>query len=168
MNIQGWFPLGWLVWFSCSPRDSQESSPAPQFESINSLALSLLYGPTLISVHDYWINHSFDYMDFCQQSDVFAFQYNVKVCHSFSSKEQVSFSFHLLIWKVGGKCDCGTSRSKIMTNFKTVTAETWGAGAVRSRACRPHIHPALELPTSDFTARKEAKLTTVAIRDPRG
>ena len=33
------------------PRDSQEPSPKPQFKSINSLALSLLYGPTLISVH---------------------------------------------------------------------------------------------------------------------
>ena len=32
-NIQGWFPLGWLVWSPCSPRDSQESSPAPQFKA---------------------------------------------------------------------------------------------------------------------------------------
>ena len=38
---------------------SQEASPALQFESINSSALSLLYGPTLISIHDYWKNHSF-------------------------------------------------------------------------------------------------------------
>ena len=37
----------------CSPRDSQESSPATQFKSINSLVLSLLYGSTLTSVHDY-------------------------------------------------------------------------------------------------------------------
>ena len=36
-----------------------ESSPAPQFESIIVLALSLLYGATLSSVHDYWKNHSF-------------------------------------------------------------------------------------------------------------
>ena len=32
---------------------SQESSPTPQFKSINSLMLSFLYGPTLTSVHDY-------------------------------------------------------------------------------------------------------------------
>ena len=32
----------------------------PQFKSINSSVLSLLYGPTLTSIHDYWINHSFD------------------------------------------------------------------------------------------------------------
>ena len=51
----------------------QESSPIPQFKSIHSLSLSLLYGTTLTFVHDYWKNHSFDCTDFCQQSDVFAF-----------------------------------------------------------------------------------------------
>ena len=40
-----------------------ESSSAPQFENISSLALSFLYGPTRTSIHDYWKNHSFDYMD---------------------------------------------------------------------------------------------------------
>ena len=40
-----------------------KSSPTPQLESINSSALSLLYGPTLISKHDYKKNHSFDYTD---------------------------------------------------------------------------------------------------------
>ena len=43
--------------------DSQESSSAPKFKSINSLALSLLYCPTLTSVHDYQKNHSFDYTE---------------------------------------------------------------------------------------------------------
>ena len=37
--------------------------------------LSILYGPTLTSIHDYWKNHSFDYMDLCRQSDVSTFQY---------------------------------------------------------------------------------------------
>ena len=50
----------WLVGSPCSPRDSQESSLAPQFKSINSSALSFLYSPTLTSIHDYWKNHSFD------------------------------------------------------------------------------------------------------------
>ena len=59
MNIQDWSPLG-LVGCPHSPRDSQESSPTPQFKSINSLAFSFLYGPTLTSIHDYWENHSFD------------------------------------------------------------------------------------------------------------
>ena len=34
----------------CRTRDSQESSPTPQFKSINSSLLSLLYGPTLTSI----------------------------------------------------------------------------------------------------------------------
>ena len=55
----------------------QESSLAPQFESINSSVLSLLYGPTLTSAHDYWKDHSFDYMYFCWQSDISAFEYAV-------------------------------------------------------------------------------------------
>ena len=60
MNIQDWFPLGWTGWTPCSPRDSQESSPTPQFKSINSSVLSFLYSPTLISIHDHWKNHSLD------------------------------------------------------------------------------------------------------------
>ena len=50
----------WLVWSPCSPRDSQEYSPTLQLRSINSSALSFLYGPTLTSIHDYWKNQSFD------------------------------------------------------------------------------------------------------------
>ena len=64
--------ISFLVWSSWRPRDSQVSSLAPQFESFNSSALSLLYGPTLISVHNYWKNYSFDYTDLCWQSDLFA------------------------------------------------------------------------------------------------
>ena len=70
INIQDWFPLGWTGLISLSPRDSQESSPMPRFKSINSSVLSFLYSPTLISIHDYWKNHSFDWMDFCRQSNV--------------------------------------------------------------------------------------------------
>jgi len=64
------FPYSWS---SCSPRDSQEPSLTSQFKSINSSVLSLLYCPALISIHDYWKNHSFDYMDLCQQINVSAF-----------------------------------------------------------------------------------------------
>ena len=53
-------PKDGLVGSPCSPGDSQESSPTPQFKSINSSALSLLYSPTLTSIHDYWKNHSLD------------------------------------------------------------------------------------------------------------
>ena len=49
-----------LVGSPCSPRDSQESSPTPQFKSINSLAVSFLYSPALTAIHDYWRNHCLD------------------------------------------------------------------------------------------------------------
>ena len=57
MTIQGWFPLGLI---SLQPKGSQESSPTLQFKSINFLAFSFLYSPTLTSIHDYWKNHSLD------------------------------------------------------------------------------------------------------------
>ena len=73
MNIQGWFPLGLTVWSLCSSRDFKGSSPEPQFESINSLVPSLLYGPTLTSIYDCWKNHRFDNMDLYWQNDVPSF-----------------------------------------------------------------------------------------------
>ena len=57
---QGWSPSEWTGWSPCSPKDSQESSPTPQFKSINSSALSFLHCPTLTSIHDHWKNHSLD------------------------------------------------------------------------------------------------------------
>ena len=66
------FRIDWLTW-SCCARDSQESSPTSLFKSINSLALSLLYSPTLRSIHDYWKIHSLHYTDLCQQNDISAF-----------------------------------------------------------------------------------------------
>ena len=68
MNIQDWFPLGLT---GSVALHSQESSLTTQFENIKSWALSLLYGPTLTSIHDYCNNHRFDYMVLCQQSDVY-------------------------------------------------------------------------------------------------
>ena len=61
------FILDWLVW---SPL---KFSPAPQFKSINSSVLSLLSGLTLTSMHDYWKNHSFDYMTLSEKWYLFFF-----------------------------------------------------------------------------------------------
>ena len=70
MNTQDGSPLGWSP---CSPRDSQESSPTPQFKSINSSSLRFPHSPTLTSIHDHWKNHSLDQTDLCWQSNVSAF-----------------------------------------------------------------------------------------------
>ena len=52
------FRMDWLDLLAV--QGTQESSPKPQFKSINSSVISFLYGPTLTSIHDYWKNHSFD------------------------------------------------------------------------------------------------------------
>jgi len=63
-----------IVWFDLLVvQGTLKSSPAPQFESINSSALSLLYSPALTSICDYWKNHSFDCTNLCGQSYVSAF-----------------------------------------------------------------------------------------------
>ena len=68
------FRMDWLDLLGSS-RDFGEFSPTPQFKSINSSVLSLLCGPTLTSIHDYWKNHSFDYMDFV--SKVMSLHFNM-------------------------------------------------------------------------------------------
>ena len=74
MSIQGLLPKDWLIWSPCCLRDSQDSSATPQLKSINSSALSFLYSLTLISIHDYWKNHSWQsQMDLYWKSNVSAF-----------------------------------------------------------------------------------------------
>ena len=60
MNIQGWLPLGLTDWSPCCPRDSQKSSPAPQFCSAQP---SLWFNNHICP----WLqkNCNFDYMDLC-------------------------------------------------------------------------------------------------------
>ena len=67
------FLLDWPVWSPWCPSHSQESSSASQFESINTSVLCFLHGSTLTSIHDYWKNHSFEYIEHYQQNDVSAF-----------------------------------------------------------------------------------------------
>ena len=63
-----------IDWFDLlAIQGSLRMSSVPQFEGINSLALHLLYGTALTSLHNYWKDHSLEYMDLCRQSDVSAF-----------------------------------------------------------------------------------------------
>ena len=59
MNIQGWFPIE-LTSLLAVQGTLESLSLAPQLERISSSVFSLLYGPVLTSIHDYWKNHSFD------------------------------------------------------------------------------------------------------------
>ena len=67
MNIQDWFPLGLTGLVSLLSKTLSRVFLTPQFDSINSWALSLLYGSTLTSVHNYWTIHSFDSTDLSQK-----------------------------------------------------------------------------------------------------
>ena len=67
MNIQGWFPVGLTGLILLSKGLSRV------FSSVTSLKRSVLWHSAVTSVHNYWKNHSFDYTDFCQQSNVLLF-----------------------------------------------------------------------------------------------
>ena len=69
MNIQGWFPLG-LTGLILQSKGLSRVFSSTTVRKHQFFRLSLLYGPTLTSIHDCWKNHSFDYMDLCWQSDV--------------------------------------------------------------------------------------------------
>ena len=54
VNIQDWFPLGFMGWISLQSKGLSRVFSKTTVQSINSLALSFLYSPTLTSIHDYW------------------------------------------------------------------------------------------------------------------
>ena len=118
------FKMGWSP---CSPRDSQESSPAQQLERINSSALHLLYGTALTSVHDYRKNHTLHYTKFVRvmsllfnilsrfliafipRSKHYNFMSEVTICSDFGTQEnKICHSFHFfhlyLSWSDGTIC----------------------------------------------------------------
>ena len=71
MNIQGWFPLGWfnllaVQWTLTLKRVFSNTT-------VQKHQFSLICGPVLLHLCDYWQNHSFNYMDLCWQSNVSAF-----------------------------------------------------------------------------------------------
>ena len=84
----------WHVWSLCCPTSFQESSPAPQFEGIDSLALCLLYGPAVITGRDHWEDRSLDCADVCQQSNVSGFSIHCLGLSSLSCQETITFWFH--------------------------------------------------------------------------
>ena len=92
-SAQRWFSLRLTDLTPYCSRDFQESSPAPQFESINSLGFCLHYSPALTTLYDHWEDHTLDYMDLCWQNNVSAFQHTVYVCHSFPIEKQSSISW---------------------------------------------------------------------------
>ena len=64
-----------MDWFNLLPVQGTHKSLLQHHSSKASIfmVLSSLYGPTLTSIHDHWKNHSLEYMDLCQHSDVLLF-----------------------------------------------------------------------------------------------
>ena len=92
MKIQDWFLEDWLVGYPCSPKDSQESSPRPQFKSINYLVPSFLYSPTLS--HPYMTTgKTIALIRWIFAEKVMYLLFNMLSSHSFSSKGQASLNF---------------------------------------------------------------------------
>ena len=73
MNIQGWFPLGLTGLISLPTNGFSSIFSSTTIWKHQFFVTQPFFGPTITSIHDYWKNHSFDYMDFCQQSDVSVF-----------------------------------------------------------------------------------------------
>ena len=97
MNIQDWFPLGWTGLISWLSKGLLRVFSELQFESINSLVLSLLYGPTLTSIH-YWKNHSFDYTDPCCKVTSLFFIMLSRFAIAFIPRRKHILISHLLTW----------------------------------------------------------------------
>ena len=99
MNIQGWIP-DWLVWSPCISRDSQEPALTPQFKKINSLALSLLFGP-IYFIFFIPLNTTWNYINclFIFTFGLVVFTYTFIIC---LPHKLICFSFCLVFTKQEG------------------------------------------------------------------
>ena len=82
MNIQGWFSLGLTGLISLQLIGLARVFSGTTIWNHHSSVFSFLYGLTLTSIHDCWKNHSFDYIDLCQQSNQDAW---VRGCKGFGN-----------------------------------------------------------------------------------
>ena len=113
LNIQDLFPLGLTGLISMLSRGLSRVFSSTPFGDISCLVLKLFYCPALTSIHDCWKNHSFDYMDICQQ--VMSLLFNIL------SRFVIVFlprSKHLLIsWLQLPPSDFGAPQNKISHCF---------------------------------------------------
>ena len=77
INIQCRFPLGLTGLISLQAKGLSGVFSSTTIQRHQFFSSKLFYGPTVTSINDYWKNHSFNYMHFCQQTDVSAFKYAV-------------------------------------------------------------------------------------------
>ena len=70
VNIQDWFPLGWTGWISLQSKGLWRVFSNTTVQKHKFFGTQYSYGSILTSLHDYWKNHSFDYLNPCWQSIV--------------------------------------------------------------------------------------------------
>ena len=73
MTTQDWFPLELTGLISMLSKECSRVFSSTTIRKHQFFGIQPSYGPILTSVHDYWKNYTFDYMDFSQQSNVSAF-----------------------------------------------------------------------------------------------
>ena len=92
MNIQDWFPLGWIGWISLQSKGFSRVFSKTTIQKHHSSALSFLYSPTLTSIHDYWKNHSLETRTFVGKAMSLLFNMLFKLVTTFLRRSK-----HLLI-----------------------------------------------------------------------
>ena len=95
-NIQDWSPLGWTGWISLQSKGLSRVFSNTTVKSINSSAVSLLYSPTLTSIHDHWKNHSLDYHHRYNQMGIICLFY-VQIWIGIQGQNHQNFILSLLI-----------------------------------------------------------------------
>ena len=86
-------PSEWTGWISLQSKGLSRVFSNTTIQNHQFFGAQLSLCPPLTSIHVYWKNHSFDYMDLCWKSHVSAFEYTAQICHSFPSKKQMFFNF---------------------------------------------------------------------------
>ena len=88
------FRMDWLDLLA--GQGTQESSPTPQFKSINSSVLSFLHSPPLTSIHDHWKNHSLTRQTFVGKVISLLFNMLSRLVITFLPRSKHLFIFYFL------------------------------------------------------------------------
>ena len=108
-----WATSDWLLWSPSSPRDSQESSPAPHFKSINSSAFSLIYDPILTFKCDYWKAIASTIWTFVGKVKSLLFNTLSSFFIAFLPRSK----YLLILWLQSPSSDSGTQENKVCQCF---------------------------------------------------
>ena len=118
LNIQDWFPLGSTGWISLQSKGLSRVFSSTTVQKHQFFHGSLLYGPTLTSIHDSWKNHSFDYMDLCWQyfvSKVISLLFNT--VSGFVIAFLPMSRYLLISWLQSPSADFGAPQNKVSHCF---------------------------------------------------